>query len=1815
MSLFNIVAPAADTVDVQSGGRGFLDDLGDALTAGAAGAVVSGLGSIYNTFASGANLLGADAELLNTKDTLDSIDTNWGSYYQKNQNAIDVAGFVGTSLIPGTLGIKALNLARAGSGAGAVGRALGFFETRQAASLSRALGELAQEGGSVFTQINKNKLAAMAWGAADQTLQAAAFETAVALTMKQSPLLADDSWWDIGKNAMVGAALGGLIGGGIDALVLNKSFKNAVGAIDQKSRSYDYVMNLDNFKLDQGDKAFAALDSLLKLPTEVLPEDKVLDLAFHVGRPDKVTGWNPLSKKISVDISTVLGNTLKGTEKVALQDFEKGVRALAADSDVATPFATKLLQDFTGLRSADVDAATIRERMGDWLHELKGVRAATSEPKVDGANLWYFKKSLNVDELNNIKTLEDWENAVKSSSPFDKNAYKDPYVFVGTTEQRQQAFTNAARIGAQGDNGYDTLSAAWKAGHDVAILPDGTFRVNDASSLWRRVKDPVFDSKRFVNVRTGSFTEDVVLTATDRAKAGTLPTITRDGFEYTTAEGTTKYINMTTGSSDRDVIFPALKTKDGEVIVGPKGGTHLALAVKQDRRALGSMESGFVRNGQWLTREEAENFANLGFGPLDAATLARKGKQPYQSTFNEAGDVEYFTARHAWASKLTDDQLPATIQVNDFSLMDRLRSVQGDALDNIKIVSPNGDSLGSASQLSIPDTIKSAKLSESQRRLSEAYEAGKTLDVRELAYILNVDGPWLENAVASRFRQNLAGTFSDAGKVVDNTSGISLPLDIYTRRENLIADYARPQQFQELNALSPDMSWQQRRNLIQESVANSGGQFVTGELAWGYRVQQAIRANKNASAAVLGAERAGQMIDLTQDAAKLANSLGSGASTFGASNADYGDLLKLFSQNQGKLTHKWIQEEVASAMDQIAPMAIKLRQNRQAAAEVGIVTNMLRSTDEKYVFSKVAGQERTLILKELAGLSDDKLNEAIEIARSEGRRTHIDIQNEDAANFLRTHSQMNSERVQRRTVLNNAKGITSNIDGEVVYVPPIDTTYFQHFAFVRPVEGKAFGTSEVTMVFGRDAAELQKRIGLIDRQNFDVVTKAETEKWFKAKDLYDFNLTINQPRINSELRRTGALSNIYPEVRAENVAEDYIRWHQNQAGRLVRDAVETNYAQQFAEIRKLGEAYTSIATSKFAGTTRRSATEITNPYDDYIKTALDVSKRSEYTFLHQANEFVDALGVRAYQALSSAFSDGKKGLIPWEEVNAIAEKHGIKGMYQNDAEYFLSNVPRDRNLIKEAVTKANMLLANTVLRLDFFNSIVNTVSTPLLLGTELASIRTALKNEPELLGKLGEALSISVPGGKGMAVPSATKLQAQAIANFFGDKGKELIARYRANGDIRDTLDQFHSMMDSLALRADFKAFGDGVTKAFEKAARFTLNEQAEQFTRFVSADVMRQLTEPAVEAGKLSLKEQNAFISVFTNRVQGNYVSSQRPIVFQGVLGSAVSLFQTYSFNLMQQLLRHVGNQDKRAVATMFGMQAGLFGLNGLPFFEAVNTHIIGNSSLNQGHHDAYSLAPTLLGKELGDWLMYGTASAMPLVMGDKMPALYTRGDINPRHMSILPLNPMDVPAVDASRRVVANLVDMGSKIAGGANVTQALLQGLEHNGINRPLAGFAQVLNGQSTTSKGSIISASSDFDLVTSAARILGSRPMDEALALNNLYRMKAYQAADNDRMEQLGERVKTYLYRNQFPPDDVMDTFMKDYAKAGGRLENFQGSMQKWAKDANVSTVENMRAKMKTSYGQRLSEIMGGEPLQDYRNVTPQIDVGTGEGAQP
>lgn len=261
---------AADTTNMQAGGTTVFEDVGNVFTKGVGAAVVSGWHGLLNTGIDAVNYFGADIERADTVKTLNQIDNSWGDYYQQNKGAIDVAGFIGASLVPGGLAVKGLKMVQAGGTAGAFSRVLGYAANKEAIYLNKALSELAVEGGTVFTRINGAKVASMAWGTADAALQVAAFETAAAITMKSSPLLENESWKHIGWDVITSSVFGGALGGGINALLTNRLVKQVGTQVESKQRFADRVAGVGNLNISVGDKAYSIVDAVMALPKEML---------------------------------------------------------------------------------------------------------------------------------------------------------------------------------------------------------------------------------------------------------------------------------------------------------------------------------------------------------------------------------------------------------------------------------------------------------------------------------------------------------------------------------------------------------------------------------------------------------------------------------------------------------------------------------------------------------------------------------------------------------------------------------------------------------------------------------------------------------------------------------------------------------------------------------------------------------------------------------------------------------------------------------------------------------------------------------------------------------------------------------------------------------------------------------------------------------------------------------------------------------------------------------------------------------------------------------------------------------------------------------------------------------------------------------------------------------------------------------------------------------------------------------------------------------------------------------------------------------
>jgi len=1692
---YHPVILATDTTDLQAG---TLTRIVDSLSKGLPAAAVSGAMSIYNTFLDYAGQDQYDTEQAVRRFSGDEV----GDYYAENKKAIDMVGFVGTAIIPGSLGIKGLQLARSGATLGNYGRALGYAQSRSNYWLQQALKETAESGGTLKTILQSPaRRKQLGWEVADQALLGTAAELAVVATMNDSPVFDGDSRGDFAWNIALGAGLSGTIGGALGSLAARGIVKTAGAQIQSELRLVDTVFDPQRMGLNKGTEIAAYLDNMLSLP------DGLDRLGFKYQYNGK---WQHIPG--GLDISAPVRAARDNATKLAQQQIAIKFNELArGDAAIGQAYSQLVLNGMDAARAAGKSPDEIVELLHGYLENVSRISAVDLDHMALDARKFYV----------NLQPAGDTplEKLASSFSP-KRTATTAKQAYILADDVAPQDLKTVRAV----DLGTEKLKDIWHLAPDADAvqLPDGSFRFNPKSQRVLRYKENPHTIRMFVDVNTGTISPETV------------------------------------------PLF-------GDVINRNK----LANTVDY----ISSGQRSFQMAGKAATR--------IDMNPIQGS------------------------ARFAWASgrslpeimKLTGGK----IDWEDIPVLQRIVELEAEASQDLlyKLKFVEGDKeIEYGEILSLRQYVDSRRLDILEQQLNAIGTApgAKVPETRVLAANLGTTREWVEEAISNGF------------KFPKQEGGVLQTVDAL-RPQNIVMEW----DFGMLPKMLPEDAY---------NMNMGPSHLATKELSRHYQIASRQQVADNAVATSLG-DDADLIVDMekfnagdSRSAAQTATAEGAGAQMFGAANASYGERAKLAVQESGKNVNLLVQRRRDAVVESLSPYINQLRDSPQASAELGVLTTAIRGSEWRYVFDPT--NSKRLISQEALALARKEnidIDEAIEFLGAAKSPHSFTISSDAVIEFLQAHTKINAQRGDKMLPLWNAVGLTKRVSTDpVVYVPPINTVKYPYHAFVRTKVKAGLG-SDVTMITAKSEEQLRNLASRVG-DDYDIIYKSDTANYYKAKGEYDYGMTLNEAGVNSDLARRGVLADFFPETRFENIMEDYLQWHAKQEEKHIRTAVQVKNQRFFNEMNFLSEQYRKVSESVTRGIGSRFKSKVADPFGDYIKTALDISKQQEFPLLDSLNDFVDNVGKAAGEALEKGFRDAKAGLISYQDANKIAERYGLGMPYRDIDSYIAANERYPRNLIREGFQKANLWLATAVLRLDVANSLVNVISTPILLGTEVSSIKQMLKKGDPLAGKLNELMSLPVPGRPGARVPSTTHLLGNAINNYFGVDKNARISRYREIGAIKDVSQLYHEVLDAVSFRPTIagKQWAEGVNAAIEKGASITGNTFSEEFTRFVSADVMRQITDPLVAAQRMSLKEQNAYISTFVNRVQGNYVTSQRPIIFQGTTGAAVSLFQTYAFNVLQQLHRHMQAGDKRTLAVFAGLQTSVFGMNGLPFFDAVNTYLIGGQlstpmgsigvQNNPTHQDAYS---TLSGfnKELGDWLLYGTASAFPLFTGSA-PALYTRGDINPRHITILPTNIADVPAVAASIKLYDTVVGTGKSIAGGTDVSDALLQGLQHQGWNRPLAGFAQLLAGQSTTPQGALISAATDMQTTTwlgalaertveygGVARLMGARPMDEAVALNTIYRQKTYQAMDRARIERLGQIVKTKLYNNELPTDEEFEDFMLKYTRSGGRIENFSQAMQRWSRDANVSIVNQLANRLNSPYGQTLQSIMGGERLPDYR----------------
>jgi hypothetical protein len=80
------------------------------------------------------------------------------------------------------------------------------------------------------------------------------------------------------------------------------------------------------------------------------------------------------------------------------------------------------------------------------------------------------------------------------------------------------------------------------------------------------------------------------------------------------------------------------------------------------------------------------------------------------------------------------------------------------------------------------------------------------------------------------------------------------------------------------------------------------------------------------------------------------------------------------------------------------------------------------------------------------------------------------------------------------------------------------------------------------IIAAKDEATLTKLVALVDKEQFSVSTRAESERYHKAIGDYEYTLGINQSSVDSALTREGKLSQHFPDL-GEGIFDRAVNYH------------------------------------------------------------------------------------------------------------------------------------------------------------------------------------------------------------------------------------------------------------------------------------------------------------------------------------------------------------------------------------------------------------------------------------------------------------------------------------------------------------------------------------------------------------------------------------------------------------------------------------------------------------------------------------------------
>lgn len=514
----------------------------------------------------------------------------------------------------------------------------------------------------------------------------------------------------------------------------------------------------------------------------------------------------------------------------------------------------------------------------------------------------------------------------------------------------------------------------------------------------------------------------------------------------------------------------------------------------------------------------------------------------------------------------------------------------------------------------------------------------------------------------------------------------------------------------------------------------------------------------------------------------------------------------------------------------------------------------------------------------------------------------------------------------------------------------------------------------------------------------------------------------------------------------------------------------------------------------------------------------------------------------------------------YEEIAAKLEAEGITNPFQqfddSAAEMFgLASVSDHKNTTKRAVLASNAFAATFALRvLDLAQPIVNAVSLPILTHLAKAAdhpstfmgakLGTTKANTAQIMHE-GARLSNS-----SMGESLAARWEADGyFDSFVSEANKTLRDSRRFDSDI---IGKIERGLDSKIV--DVLSFGADKTEGF-------LRRQ----TMFTGAALAKRLY-PELDDTGITI-----FARDFMDRAMGNYHAPQRPVMFQGTAGTALGLFQTYMLTMGQSIYRHLELKNYKELGKTALLQSSIFGTSSMPGFDVVS-QAIGDHYSDENFDLTTGTFRAIDNDKIATSILYGLPSSIG-------PALYSRGDLQPRA-----INPISGSYGFAAANMVGQAVDFAGNVIQAANaedgqVARSIGQAFALQSVSRPLARISEIATGSSITRRGNPIATSEEvWTPVGIASRLLSTRPIEEAKMREAIHMNTVYGQIDAEHKRKALFDLKTAIREDNLT-DGLLATLADNYMRHNGSPRGWQAAVNNAIKESQLTGKEALIDKLK------------------------------------